>query len=48
MDWQGNVAMQIQLGTAFWLFLVVVIVVLALWFSGSLSKVKDTVMRAFG
>ena len=48
MDWQGNVTMQVQLGTDFWLFLVVAIAVLVLWFTGYLSKVRDTVMNSFG
>jgi type VI protein secretion system component VasF len=47
MDWQGNVTMQLQLGTAFWLFLVVAIAVLVLWFTGYLSKVTDAVMNSF-
>jgi hypothetical protein len=47
MDWQGNVNMQVEIGTAFWLFLVVVILALILWYSGYLSKVKDTIMNSF-
>jgi hypothetical protein len=47
MDWQGNVDMQVEIGTAFWLFLIVVILALILWYSGYLSKVKDTIMNSF-
>jgi hypothetical protein len=46
MDWQGNVDMQVEIGTAFWLFLIVVILALILWYSGYLSKVKDTIMNS--
>jgi hypothetical protein len=47
MDWQGNVSMQVETGPAFWLFLAVVVIVLVLWYTGYLSKIKDTATKYF-
>jgi Sec-independent protein translocase protein TatA len=47
MDWQGNMGVQVQIGTGFWIFLTILVVALLVWRSGLLPKVKKATADAF-
>ena len=47
MNWTGNMGVQVQLGTGFWVFLTVLVVGLLLWRSGMMPKVKKATTDAF-
>jgi hypothetical protein len=47
MDWQGNMGVQVQLGTGFWIFLTILVIGLLLWRVGALPKIKKATTDAF-